>query len=46
MCWLFFARSLPVVTTMFGCTLRQQLGASVRSPAISTTQGAAVAVGR
>ncbi len=38
MFWLLSARSLWVCTSMPGVTARQQLGASVRSPATSTTQ--------
>ena len=37
-CWLFTARALSLRTSMPAVTLRQQLGASVRSPATSTTQ--------
>jgi hypothetical protein len=46
MCWLFLTRALSVVTTMFGCTLRQQLGASTRSPPTSTTQTRQLPSGR
>ncbi|MCY1546989.1 hypothetical protein D9M68_830200 [compost metagenome] len=36
--WLLSARSLVAFTSMPAVTLRQQLGASVRSPFTSTTQ--------
>ena len=36
--WLLTARSLLACTCMPSVALRQQLGAKVRSPAISTTQ--------
>ena len=44
-CWLFSARSLVACTSMPAVTLRQQLGASMRSPFDLDHAGAAVAVG-
>ncbi len=42
----FFARRLSVSTFMPGVTLRQQLAASARSPATSTTQARQLPSGR
>ena len=44
--WLLRARSLSDRTFMAGVTDRQQLGASTRSPAISTTQARQLPSGR
>jgi hypothetical protein len=44
--WLFSARSLVALTFMPGVGARQQLGASVRSPSISTTQARQLPSGR
>jgi hypothetical protein len=45
-CWLLRARGLAACTFMPGVGARQQLGASVRSPAISTTQARQLPSGR
>ncbi len=45
-CWLFTARGLVVCTSMPAVALRQQLGASVRSPFTSTTQARQLPSGR
>ena len=44
--WLRCARSLLACTFMPGATVRQQLGARVRSPSISTTQARQLPSGR
>ena len=44
--WLLVARALVACTSMPAVTLRQQLGARVRSPLISTTQARQLPSGR
>ena len=44
--WLLTARSLLACTSMPGVTARQQLGASTRSPAISTMHARQLPSGR